>query len=411
MVNVFKLAKQVPVESVIKKYVQLKEKGDYYVGLCPFHNDRHLGSFNVFGTGFKCWACGASGDAIDFVSKHLNISGLEAAVFIAEEAGLLTSADAKEILDQRSISQTYTAPKGTPLNCTQLAQVYLSPKADAEQLDKVYKCFVASACPLTEEYRVELLENRKVPVSSLGKYFLFPQRHERKIFWSRFETRLKEDFHLDRDSEIEHLLLGVPGFFLSNFGAITFTIPKGANLGIVVQDRNGMVSGIQTRAMGDVSKKERYKFLSSGFANGTPKSIGKLGCSCNYVEDVVMPVDKWNHAIALTEGRFKAEILAKYGFLVVNLHSISNWEPASAVTLDLAKKYNPTQFVLCYDSEFGTPVFDSAHNLYKKLYGSLPVEFAVWDSKYGKGIDDVINAGFIKKITRISPSEFFGRAS
>ena len=89
----------------------------------------------------------------------------------------------------------------------------------------------------------------------------------------------------------------------------------------------------------------------------------------------------------------------------MNMHSISNWEPAGKVAREIVQRGN--RYVLCYDSENNSAVWDSAMNLYNQIQDLKPVEFAVWDKKYGKGIDDVVNSGNISHIRRISPEEYF----
>jgi DNA primase len=40
--------------------------------MCPFHTDIKRGNFTVWGdpkSGFKCFACGVSGDLIDFMKR------------------------------------------------------------------------------------------------------------------------------------------------------------------------------------------------------------------------------------------------------------------------------------------------------------------------------------------------------
>ncbi len=81
--------------SVIGEAIQLRPKGREHVGLCPFHEDRspsmavvtHKGGFG--GSGFyKCFACGASGNAIDFVINYHKMEFPEALRFLAEKAGV-----------------------------------------------------------------------------------------------------------------------------------------------------------------------------------------------------------------------------------------------------------------------------------------------------------------------------------
>lgn len=55
--------------------VELRQRGRHLRALCPFHSEK-TASFmvNLEKQKFKCFGCGASGDAIDFVMKYKNIS-------------------------------------------------------------------------------------------------------------------------------------------------------------------------------------------------------------------------------------------------------------------------------------------------------------------------------------------------
>ena len=39
------------IEEVVGDFIDLKKKGVRYLGLCPFHQDRHIGSFVVYPKG------------------------------------------------------------------------------------------------------------------------------------------------------------------------------------------------------------------------------------------------------------------------------------------------------------------------------------------------------------------------
>lgn len=58
---------------VIQRHVVLKKAGRNYLGLCPFHKDKHP-SMNVSREKrmFKCFACGEGGDALAFLMKIEN---------------------------------------------------------------------------------------------------------------------------------------------------------------------------------------------------------------------------------------------------------------------------------------------------------------------------------------------------
>lgn len=60
-------------------------------GLCPFHRDRHAGSFrvNVKTGSYRCFSCDhRGGDIIDFEAEHLSCSLIQAARNILDEWGV-----------------------------------------------------------------------------------------------------------------------------------------------------------------------------------------------------------------------------------------------------------------------------------------------------------------------------------
>ena len=54
----------------------LKKCGVRYEALCPFHDDKSLGSFVVYPRGncYKCFSCGAKGGVIDFLMTREGLS-------------------------------------------------------------------------------------------------------------------------------------------------------------------------------------------------------------------------------------------------------------------------------------------------------------------------------------------------
>lgn len=74
---------QEPRLNIIKKWV--------IAGLCPFHDDRRLGSFyiNTETGGFICYSCGnKGGDIIAFIEKKYQIPFKEAVQKLINEWGL-----------------------------------------------------------------------------------------------------------------------------------------------------------------------------------------------------------------------------------------------------------------------------------------------------------------------------------
>ena len=57
------------IVDVVGEYVDLRRSGTGYLGLCPWHNDRSIGSFQVSPSKniCKCFSCGRSADPVAFV--------------------------------------------------------------------------------------------------------------------------------------------------------------------------------------------------------------------------------------------------------------------------------------------------------------------------------------------------------
>lgn len=80
---------RVDILTVVSDYVQLKKKGRYYVGLCPFHSEK-TPSFTVTPEKgiFHCFGCGEGGDAFSFVQRIENVGFIEAAKTLAQRFNL-----------------------------------------------------------------------------------------------------------------------------------------------------------------------------------------------------------------------------------------------------------------------------------------------------------------------------------
>lgn len=92
--NLFQIAddvlKQIDIVEIVSHYTKLQKRGRNYTCLCPFHDDKKLGNFYVSQEKqfFKCFSCGTSGNAINFVQKRENITYIEALRKVCEIAGI-----------------------------------------------------------------------------------------------------------------------------------------------------------------------------------------------------------------------------------------------------------------------------------------------------------------------------------
>ena len=81
-----KILSAAKVADVLREHgVQLTPRGRQLLGLCPFHEDRSLGSFvvNERDNYYKCFACGAKGDAVTVLKEMDKMTYPEALRYLA----------------------------------------------------------------------------------------------------------------------------------------------------------------------------------------------------------------------------------------------------------------------------------------------------------------------------------------
>lgn len=85
------------IVDVVGDFVTLKKSGVEYDGLCPFHDDRHLGSFKVSPSKniAKCFSCGWVGDPIEFVMAAERLDFPDAVRWLGRKYGIDVDEEAK----------------------------------------------------------------------------------------------------------------------------------------------------------------------------------------------------------------------------------------------------------------------------------------------------------------------------
>ncbi len=96
------LLARVDIVDVIGRHVQLKKGGANLMGLCPFHGEKSP-SFSVSPSKqfYFCFGCGASGDAIRFLTEHTGASFRDAVTDLAQQVGLAVPDDERSEDEQR----------------------------------------------------------------------------------------------------------------------------------------------------------------------------------------------------------------------------------------------------------------------------------------------------------------------
>ena len=91
------------VVGVIGDFYDLKKKGVNYQCLCPFHDDRHMGSFVVSPrkNTYSCYSCGAHGDAIEFLMSKQGLTYTDALRWLAKKYNIVIPDDAHDEWSER----------------------------------------------------------------------------------------------------------------------------------------------------------------------------------------------------------------------------------------------------------------------------------------------------------------------
>ena len=109
----------------------LKKSGVRYKALCPFHDDKSMGSFIVYPKGncYKCFSCGAKGGVIEFLMEHEKLSYPDALRWLGKKYSIP--------VDDVPVDWTYTpkpAPPPLPTLHLPMGMVERTEKTDGDLL-------------------------------------------------------------------------------------------------------------------------------------------------------------------------------------------------------------------------------------------------------------------------------------
>ena len=190
---------QIDILRIVGDYVRLKRQGvgERYVGLCPFHSEK-TPSFSVHvGHGFyKCFGCGAGGDAIKFVMEMEGFTFMEAVRAIAERMGIplpRTTDYSDEDAKRRSMlyrlnemaQETFARNLWSPIG--QEARDYLSQRCITEQQAQEFG--IGFANPSGQEL-VRILERQNLPTALLETSGLVKPRSSGPGWYDTFRGRI-----------------------------------------------------------------------------------------------------------------------------------------------------------------------------------------------------------------------------
>ena len=190
------------IEEVIGDFdnIQLKKKGVRYLGYCPFHDDRHVGSFVVYPKKqcFKCFSCGAKGGVVEFLKMHEHLSFPDAIRWLGKKYNIET--------DMTDFNYTPPPPRPAP------------PPLELLELPKHLMAGTLTDTALAQDNLVRWIRmgikwdtiQRKRVEEMIGLYDVGHGKHGHTIFWQidereRLRTgkmmKYREDGHRDKEAK------------------------------------------------------------------------------------------------------------------------------------------------------------------------------------------------------------------
>ena len=202
-----KLLDTAKIEEVIKECIGsygpnnpngLKKSGVRYKALCPFHDDKSMGSFVVYPKGncYKCFSCGAKGGVVDFLIEHEKLSYPDALRWLGKFYSIP--------VDDVPVDWTYTPkPAPPPLPTLHLpVEVMLRTQyAATPNNDNLLRW-------IGEGIRWDSVQRRRIPLV-LADYHVGHGKKGHTIFWQLDEAghvrtgkmmKYREDGHRDKES-------------------------------------------------------------------------------------------------------------------------------------------------------------------------------------------------------------------
>jgi len=193
------------IEEVISEFVPLKRRGVNLLGNCPFHNEK-TPSFTVSPAKgiYKCFGCGAAGNATKFLMEHEHYSYPEALKFLAKKyhipieekeqtpEQIQASTERDSLLHVSEFAKDYFVktlwedPKGKAIGLSYLRERGLS--------DALIKKFELGYSPDEWTAFTDYAQTNSYPLQSLAKTGLTIVKENNKVF-DRFKARVMFPIH------------------------------------------------------------------------------------------------------------------------------------------------------------------------------------------------------------------------
>jgi len=209
---------KIDIVALISEYLPLKKAGRNYRALCPFHAEK-TPSFMVSPQLqiFKCFGCGAGGDAIKFLQLYERMDFWEAVEFLAQKAGvkLKRRVLGKDEQLRRRLWELHRQAAEfyhfllTKHRCGEAARAYLKQRG---LTPKAVATFKIGFSPLNPTAVAEFLRKKRFTVQEmLQSGLVIASSYQRGQLLDRFRGRLVFPLHDHRGNPIAFSGRIIPG--------------------------------------------------------------------------------------------------------------------------------------------------------------------------------------------------------
>lgn len=318
------------IEKVIGNYLEIKQSGNYYKCLCPFHDDTNPSlHIDINKDIYKCFSCGAGGGTLKFVMEYENIDINNAKNKINSILGvnLYKYNDNNIDFKRKEILDNYIS----------LANAFLNNKKNNE----------------SKNVGLEYLQNRKINIETINKFEIGYADEDilkiLKINYLNINNDLYKQYGLlSENNEIKH-----------------------KNRIIIPIFKNNIINGFTARSLVD----NEYKYLNS---QDLDKSESLFGLN---------KIDKNCETVYFTEGVFDCLTLNQIGCNSVCSLGVNVTDKQIELLNTLPKL---KQVIICFDNDRAG--YDNSLELFKKIRKSnkyLSIGFIDYYGIHHKDINEI----------------------
>ena len=184
------------IVEVVSSYVDLKQKGRNFFGLCPFHTEKTPSfSVNPEKQIFKCFGCGAGGGSINFIMEKENIEFVDAIKHLAHNFNIkleITGGDTKKYSNLKSqligIHELVCSHYHAQLFNSKEGEKALSYLQERGLSETIIKDFKVGFSLNSYDNVLKLLQKESFSAQAMKLSGLFAERD--KGYYDRFRSRI-----------------------------------------------------------------------------------------------------------------------------------------------------------------------------------------------------------------------------